>query len=198
MNWFRRGKDEAWRQLSEEIGAEFFAGGFWEGSYVQHHVRSWTITLDFDNGAGTESGPYTRMRAPFVNPDHFRFRIWPRNFLSELVRRLLRNQDIATGDPAFDAAFVVQGNDDSKVRDLFASPEIRRMSLALHNLSLTVIDRRWVARRFPDDVDVLVYQEAGLVEDLARLEALFALFATVLERLCQVGVALRDRPEVNP
>ena len=36
-----------WRQLSEEIGAEFVEGGFWKGeSKVQAHVGPWTVTLD--------------------------------------------------------------------------------------------------------------------------------------------------------
>ena len=29
MGWFGPSKDEVWRQLSQEIGAEFVEGGFW-------------------------------------------------------------------------------------------------------------------------------------------------------------------------
>ena len=46
MGWFGPSKDEVWRQLSEEIGAEFVEGGFWKGSKVQAHVGPWTVTLD--------------------------------------------------------------------------------------------------------------------------------------------------------
>jgi hypothetical protein len=197
MSWFRRDKDEAWRQLSQEVGAEFVPGGLQGGSCVRLEVKSWTITLDFDNPpAGVEDSPCTRLRVPFVNPDRFRFWIWRRNFLSGLGK-FLGNKDIATGDPAFDKAFVIQGNDAAKVRDLFASPEIRRMSLALNDLSLTVIDARWLGRGWPDDVAVLVYQEAGVVTDVARLKALFELFAAMLERLWLIGAALKERPEID-
>ena len=46
MGWFGPSKDEVWRQLSQEIGAEFVEGGFWKGNKVQAHVGPWTITLD--------------------------------------------------------------------------------------------------------------------------------------------------------
>ena len=46
MGWFGPSKDEVWRQLSQEIGAEFVEGGFWKGNKVQVHVKPWTITLD--------------------------------------------------------------------------------------------------------------------------------------------------------
>ena len=48
MGWFGPSKDEVWRQLSQEIGAEFVEGGFWAstGSKVQAHVGPWIVTLD--------------------------------------------------------------------------------------------------------------------------------------------------------
>ena len=45
MGWFGPSKDEVWRQLSQEIGAEFVEGGFWKGNKVQAHVAPWTVTL---------------------------------------------------------------------------------------------------------------------------------------------------------
>ena len=46
MGWFGPSKDEVWRQLSQEIGAEYVEGGFWKGKKVQARVGPWTITLD--------------------------------------------------------------------------------------------------------------------------------------------------------
>ena len=46
MGWFGPSKDDMWRQLSQEIGAEFIEGGFWKGNKVQAHVGIWTVTLD--------------------------------------------------------------------------------------------------------------------------------------------------------
>src|SRR4051812_23445522 len=84
MGWFGPSKEEVWRQLCQEIGAEFVEGGLWKESKVQAHVGPWTVTLDtvthhHQHGHTT----YTRMRAPYVNPDGFRFTIHRKGFFSE-------------------------------------------------------------------------------------------------------------------
>ncbi len=77
MRWFGPSKDEVWRELSQEIGAEYVEGGFWKGSKVQAHVGPWTITLDtYTTSSGESSTTYTRMRAPYINPEAFRFTIY--------------------------------------------------------------------------------------------------------------------------
>ncbi len=43
---FGPSREEIWRQLSSEIGAEYVKGGFWKGDKVQVHHGQWTITLD--------------------------------------------------------------------------------------------------------------------------------------------------------
>ena len=69
MGWFGPSKEEVWRQLSQEIGAEFVEGGFWKGSKVQAHVGAWTVTLDtYTESSGESHVTYTRMRAPLHQP----------------------------------------------------------------------------------------------------------------------------------
>jgi hypothetical protein len=69
MGWFGNCKDEAWRQLSQEIGADFVDGGFWKGKKVQVHAKPWTITLDtYTESSGESHVTYTRMRAPTSTP----------------------------------------------------------------------------------------------------------------------------------
>ena len=109
MAWFGPSKDEIWRQLCEEIGAEFVDGGFWKGSKVQVHAKPWTITLDtYTDRAARAQATYTRMRAPYINPEGFRFTIYRKGFFSGLGK-LLGMQDIEVGDPDFDEAFIIQG-----------------------------------------------------------------------------------------
>src|SRR5271166_2567346 len=71
MGWFGPSKDEVWRQLSQEIGAEFVEGGFWKGSKVQAHVGPWTVTLDMGTSDEDGESPATRLRAPYINPEGF-------------------------------------------------------------------------------------------------------------------------------
>ena len=197
MGWFGPSKDEVWRQLSEEIGAEFVEGGFWKGSKVQAHVGPWSVTLD--TGYSDEDGEsaVTRLRAPYVNPEGFRFTIYRKGFFSD-VGKLLGMQDIEVGDPEFDEAFIIKGNDESKVVNLFSNPKIRQMIQAQPEIRLEVKDSEgWFGPRFPDDVDELYFQVVGVIKDIERLKSLFDLFAAVLVELCRIGSAYKQEPGVE-
>src|SRR4051812_21199842 len=136
MGWFGPSKEEVWQQLCQELGAEFVEGGFWKGKKVQAHVGPWTITLDsHTESSGESSVTYTRIRAPYVNPEGFRFTIYRKGFFSELGK-LLGMQDIEVGDPEFDEAFIVKGTDEPGVVTLFSDREIRRMIQAQPKIRL--------------------------------------------------------------
>ena len=198
MGWFGPSKDEVWRQLSQEIGAEFVEGGFWKGSKVQAHVGPWTSPW-----TPTPSRParvhvtYTRMRAPYVNPEGFRFTIYRKSLFSDLGK-LLGMQDIEVGDPEFDEAFIIKGNDEAKVRELFSNPKIRQMIQDQPKIRLEVKDSEgWFGPKFPEDVDELHFQVVGVIKDVERLKALFDLFAAVLDQLCRIGSAYKQEPGIT-
>jgi hypothetical protein len=198
MGLFGPSKDEVWRQLSEEIGAEFVSGGFWKGNKVQAAVGPWTVTLDsYTDSSGHTNMSYTRMRAPYLNPEGFRFTIFRKGFLSNLGK-LLGMQDIEIGDAEFDEAFIIQGNNETRVQELFADPGIRALAQAQPQLHLTVRDSEgWFGPSFPDDADELLFQVVGVIKDVERLKLLFELFAAVLDRLCRIGSAYKQPPGVE-
>jgi hypothetical protein len=193
MGWFGPSKDEVWRQLSEEIGAEFVKGGFWKGgSKVQVYLEPWTVTLDLGYSQDDGESRTTRIRAPYVNPDGFRFKIFRRSVFSDLGK-LLGMQDIEVGDPAFDEAFIIKGNNEERVRDLFGKPKIRQMIQDQRQIRLEVKDSEgWFGPRFPEDVDELHFEVLGVIKDVERLKALFDLFAAVLDQLCRIGSAYKQ------
>jgi hypothetical protein len=89
MCWFGPSKDVVWRQLSQEIGAEFSDGGFSKGNKVQAHVGIWTIALDIYTESTEETHvTYTRMRAPYVDPESFWFSIYRKGFFNDLGKLL--------------------------------------------------------------------------------------------------------------
>jgi hypothetical protein len=191
---FGPSRAEVWRQLCAEIGADFVDGGFWKGDKVQAHVKNWTVTLDT---YVVDKATYTRMRAPFVSPDGFRFRIYRAGLFSGLGKAL-GMQDIDVGHSAqFDDDFVIQGNDESKVRALFANPEIRRLIQEQPKIRLELKDDEGFFRpRFPEGVDELQFHTLGVLKDVDRLKRLFDLFAEVLDQLCQIGSAKPEDPGV--
>ena len=198
MGWFGPSKDEVSRRLAEEIGADYLDGRLWKGSKVEAHVGPWTVTLDtYTFSTGKSHITYTRMRAPYVNPDGFRFTVYRKGLFSELGK-LLGMQDIEVGDAEFDEAFILKGTDEAKVRGLFADPEVRSLLLAQRAVRLEVKDGEGGSGpAFPEGVDELHFRAHGVINEVDRLKALFALFAAVLDRLVRTGSAYEREPGVS-
>ena len=194
---FGPSRDEVWRQLCSEIGAEFVEGGLWRGDKVQVRVKEWTITLDtYTVSTGKSHVTYTRMRAPYVNKDGFRFTIYRKGMFSELRKRL-GMQDIEVGDPDFDRDYVIQGNDEVKVLTLFGHPRIRQLIQVQPSFHLQVKDDEgWFTKSFPEGVDELNFQVTGVIKDVERLKSLYELFAEVLNHLCHIGSAYENDPQL--
>jgi hypothetical protein len=198
-NVFGPSKEEVWRQLCQEIGADFVEGGFWKGDKVQTRVEDWIVTLDtYTVSAGKTHVTYTRLRAPFVSRDGFRFLVYRKSFFSDLGKKL-GMQDIEVGHSLhFDEGFIIKGNDESKVRALFASSEIRRLLEEQPEIRLEIKDKDGSLRNvLPEDVDELHVQILGVIKDVERLKRLFDLFAEVLDELSRMGSASEADPGVR-
>ncbi|WP_420147692.1 DUF3137 domain-containing protein [Spirosoma sp.] len=191
-------KDEVWQQLAAEIHADFVEGGFWKGSRVEATVKEWTITLDtYTVSTGKTHITYTRMRAPYVNPDGFRFRIYRKGFFSALGKRLGLMQDVEVGYPDFDDQFIIQGNDEYKLQLLFNNINIRQLIETQPEIGLEVKDDAgWLTERFPENVDLLSFQVVGVIRDVERLKHIYGLFGEVLNQLCRIGSAYEGDPNV--
>ena len=219
MNLFKRvfgpGRDEVWKQLSDEIGAEFIKGGYFKSCKVQARIKSWNITLDtYTVSNGKTSVTYTRMRAPFINRDGFRFTIYHKSLFSALGKLLgmqdievggpkfesleplfglpsyVDHQIIESGEPEFDREFIIKSNNEPKVRALFKQLKIRELIQSQPSIQLQV--KSSGEKRKGDqnqEVDELYFQVTGVIKDLGRLKRLFELYEEVLEGLSALGSA---------
>jgi hypothetical protein len=196
---FGPSKEEIWSLLAQQIGAEFKQGEGWTGrARVDAQVGQWVVTLDtFTVSTGKSTVTFTRMRAPFVNRDGFRFTITRAGILSSIASAL-GFQDVEMGDAAFDKAFVVKTNDESRVRTFLADADLRAKLSLQPSLTLSVLDDEgWFGAKFPQGVDELKFHTVGVIKDLVRLQQLFELFATTLHRLCHIGSAYEDDPKIR-
>lgn len=195
--WFGPSRDEIWRQLSEEVGGRYVKGGFRRNARVEVTHGEWTVTLDtYAVSTGKTTVVYTRMRAPYVNPDGFRFTIYRRGMFSD-IGKFFGMQDVEVADPAFDRDFIVKGTDEGRLRSLFSSPRLRELLRHQPSMHLSVRDDEgWFGARFPDGVDMLTFVVTGVIKDIDRLKALFELFAATLDELCRIGAAYGRDPEV--
>ena len=202
MNTLRKlfgpSRAEIWRQLCTEIGADFVPGRFWKGDKAQATHGEWTITLDtYAVSTGKSTTFFTRLRAPYVNPDHFRFTIYRRGLFSDIAK-WLGMQDIVVGHEEFDRDFIIKGTAEQKLRALFDNPRLRELIAAQPQIHLTVKDDEgcWGAD-FPADTDELCFHVGGIIKDVERLKLLFELFAETLDQLCRIGSAYEQSPKLK-
>jgi hypothetical protein len=202
MNLLRKlfgpSREEIWRQLCAETGAEYVEGNFWNGAKIQAAHDEWIITLDtYAVSTGNTRMLFTRLRAPYVNPGHFQFTIYRRGLFSDLGKRL-GMQDIEVGHADFDRDFVIKGTDVDKLRALFDNAKLRELIAAQPQIHFTVKDDEggWGAG-FPPDTDELCFHVRGVIKDVARLKLLFELFAETLDQLCRIGSAYEEAPKLK-
>jgi hypothetical protein len=196
--WFGPSKKEIWRQLSADLNARFVDGGVWKTDKVEATHGEWPVTLDtYAVSTGKTVIMYTRMRAPYVNPEGFRFTIYRRGFFSG-VGKMLGMQDVEVGFEEFDNDFIIKGNDESKLRQLFANPKLRELIARQPDINFSVKDDEgWFGPTFPDGVDELAFVVVGVIKDVERLKQLYELFSVTLEALCRMGSAYETDPGVK-
>lgn len=193
-------REEVWGELSKQIDSTIVSKGLFGPVKLQVEHDNWTITLDtFRIQAGHDHHVVTRIRAPLKGNNGFQFCIAPQTFISTIGVKLLGFQDVIIGHPLFDEKFVVQGTDELRLRELLSSDEIRRL-LSLHEDGIEFAlkdDEGWFGTQFPDGVDELYFAEMGEIKDVAKLKALFDLFAETLDQLAKMGLASTDNPGVK-
>lgn len=198
MGLFGPSKNEIWQALSEEIQATYDAGSFWTGSRVEARHNNWTITLDtYTQSGGNNSVTYTRMRAPFVNAGGFKFKIHKQGFFSG-IGKALGGQDIEVGYPEFDGVYVIKGNDEDRVCQLFMNEKVRMLITSLTRIYMEIRPNEgMLGPKFAEDESELYFLISGVMKDLEQLKTLFELFSEVLDSMVNSGVALNVAPKVR-
>lgn len=194
---FGPSKDDVWSQLAEELGGEFIKGGVFKPSLVQVAFKNWVITLDtYTVSHGKTSTTYTRLRAPYISTSGFHFKIYKKGVFSDLGK-MLGMQDIITGHEDLDEAYIIKGNNEELVRQLFSSNDMRALIMAQPKISIEIKDSEGFFKKTPEGVDILYFQEVGVIKDIERLKKLFLLVCAVLNSLKGIGVATEEDPQID-
>ncbi len=194
MKLFGLSQADIWEALAYEVGATFEEGKWWSGQRVVANVPPWQVVLDVQQ-LGKQQ--YTRMRAPYVNADGFRFEVFRRHLFSP-ISKWIGLQDVEVGFKDFDDAFIIRGNNESQLKRLFASSTMRKLLTAQPRVRFQVTgEGRLFRKQFPEGVDQIQFLQLGVVKDLDQLKSMYQLFAKTLHRLCAIGSAYEDDPKVK-
>ncbi len=185
--------DEAWAQLSEQIGGKFYpSDSIFTPIKVEKQHLIWTVQLDIARKGGMLQGATSkiRLRVPYIALDEFSFKIYPKTIYSPIAK-LLGKQDISIGFPDIDNESIIQGNDERKVKKLLESTEIRAIlsSQSEYRLDVSQINARHAER---PTVQLLQYEgvrDTKNIINIHHLSRLFDLFAIMLDYLKDIGSA---------
>jgi len=132
-----------------------------------------------------------QVSTPCLTNDCFRFKISCRNVLNTL-NMLFTTKNIKVRDPAIDREFIVEGNDEQKVRRFFGNQKIRKL---IHDLNKDragwtseitkasslhpKLAKRLYVLRLIDPIDIF--------GEMERLKALLGLLKEMLDQLTEMG-----------
>ena len=198
MGLFGTSRKDAWQKVAEEMGFQMVEGGFFKTDKIIGKVYDWTITLDtYTVSTGKSSTTYTRIRAPYKYREDFQFKIYRKGIFSNLGK-ILGTQDVVVGVPSLDENFIIQGNDEEKLRSLFTQESIGKMIEGQERIRLEVKeDDGFMGTKFPESVRQLYFQDHGVIKDEKRLITLFYLFGEVLKKMYEMKSIEKGDPQVE-
>jgi hypothetical protein len=191
---FGPGQDEIWGGIATQINADYTPGGWLQKGRIDLHHGNAVFTLDtYAVSTRKSTMVFTRMRSPFRNRNNLQMHVYRHSIFSGLGK-LLGMSDITVGDAFFDQDFVVQGNPESKVVEILRDPKLRQLIEAQPQISLSIKkDDGWFSKQYPDGVDELYFQCAGVITDAQRLFTVAADKVSEVDPGCEFGMNLTPR-----
>lgn len=188
---------EIWIQFAEEIDGDFIEEGLLKAPKVVGRFENWIITLDtYTEFNGKTGAVCTRMRTQYSDKDGFDFKIY-RNAWIYKIGKIFGMKDIDTGYPEFDKKFIIKGNNESKLIDIFSSEKIQNLMDFQDYMVLEVkTAKNSPGVDLPEGVSELHFQIMGVIRDIEKLRNLYMLFALLLNKLCIMDSAYEKEPHI--
>jgi hypothetical protein len=198
MGIFRTSKKKVWKQLSEEINANYFEGSLFIGPRIEYKHNNWTIYLDtYTVSTGKSSITYTRMRAPFINLKKFHFKIYRKGIFSN-IGKALGMKDIEIGYDWFDNEYIIKGNNEILLRRLLQNHQIRNLIEKQPKIVFEIKENEGkFGPKFNDNESELYFVVIGVIKDKERLKNLFELFIKIIDELDTIGITINKTPKVK-
>ena len=193
---------------------------------VVSDLKGWTVVFDINALEGGSMPAFLqrtvmRIGIPFVARDAFVWDItrrllgqtiydrranwvdrgeqsWEMEF--EAIQRKLRPPPIDFGFGDFDYEFAHQTNDEGRLRELLATPDIRQLIQEQRSLHLRVARYdHWLSslvEELPEDVAVVYVQDSAVIQSVHGVQVIHQLLSTTVDRLVAVGAASPIRPSL--
>ncbi len=184
------GWKSVWMDLADEAKGEFMEEP--GVARVRIPMNPWTVTFEM-HSKGQE---HSRILLPYDSKTDFEFEIYNRNWVADAQKKF-GLQDIIVGYEDFDRDFIIKGNDENKVKKLFASESLREMIQLQKAVRLSVVKNGALKAfgKVPAGVHILVFEEDDALNSFDRMVSLLELMRASMSQLCELGVATNKDPK---
>ena len=148
--------ENPWRAFAQEIGGSYRLSE--EGtSEVKGTFNGYDFTLKmiFIQAAPKVNLFLTHFEVSLPNPSQLKFKIYREGIIQKLTK-LFGTQDIIFNDRAFDKKYIIEGNDEARVKEII-TPNIRADIIELGEILMIL------------DGETLTYEQSGKIIDTKKL-----------------------------
>lgn len=177
-----------WQEFAQETGGTFKEGYSWISDSTEIEHKNWKIIFDnFTVWSGKYSTKTTRVIAPIILTDGFRFEIYREEFIRK-IEKLFGAQDIKIGYPDFDKAFIIKSNNEFKIKVLLRNKEIRELIEAQTEVNLEISDQKgiWGEKLQKNEYELSYFMD-GEIKNIQTLKSLLELFKLIINELHQMN-----------
>lgn len=161
--------------------------------YVPLKDTPWTVIYTMNPG-GKGRSDHTRVDVCYkpLELDKFSFAIHPEHF-HHGFSKILGMQDIIVGHDDFDKAFIIKGNDENVVKQVFSDAALRKLIMQEPGIQLWAhcdnAESSPSSRALRDDHNILSLRIKGIVDEFERMKDIHSLMHRTLACLCKVRAA---------
>lgn len=188
--FFEPSQQSVWSKVAAHFKGEMIDHGFWSDLSLRFRHKSWTVYVDnYTRSQAQHEVMFTRFRALVMNPTALYFQVYTETLGSKLGK-LLGMQDIQIGDPQFDQAFIIKGNQPELIRKLFRSEELRKTMLRSSKVDIWLHDRMYLhGDRCPEGLAQVYFETTGIEKSTDQLIGVGNLICAMLNGLEKLDTA---------
>ena len=177
---FNSERERAWREFAAEVGGEFTKATFFKTEKIKILKENYMILLDiYVISTGKSSTYYTRYRTVYHSASSFKFKVYKAGIFSNLGKKL-GMQDINTGNDQFDEDFIVKGNDEFNIIQLFSNVKTRDLLYKIPKCKIEIKDNKGAKE--------LCLTISQIIKEVDKLRDTFQLFCTALDDINSMGI----------
>lgn len=162
--------ENPWKTFAQEIGGSYRLSE--EGtSEVMGAFNGYDFLLKmiFIQAAPKVNLFLTHVEIKLANPSQLKFKIYREGIIQKLTK-LFGTQDIIFNDRSFDKKYIIEGSDETKVKEIISS-SIRATIIELGEILMI------------HDGETLIYEQSGKIIDTRKLFKILAMMTEILEKM---------------